>query len=175
MLRVSVVLALTIIFLVSAATVAAETLTGAGFNDSASRADLTFAGAPPEIDVPWADIPPLIDGQVDPAEWADAVTITGAPPGDAGLAYTAYFLADKQYLYGAVVTNDPDLEDQDYFWLYFDNDLNGAWPATCGDEGVYFLNYYSTGMVNVFLPQSTGGLCSPEGIPAKRRFRHRAL
>ena len=106
----------------------------------------TTAMAKIEVLPGWADTAPTIDGAIDPTtEWAgaDVIAVTGT------LAYTMYFLADADYLYGAFdVTGDTGLADWDQIGVYFDNENDGVWPIDCTQtDGNYWLEYFSTGNV----------------------------
>jgi len=104
----------------------------------------TTAMAKIEVLPGWADTPPTIDGAIDAVtEWADAdvIAVTGT------LAYTMYFLADGDYLYGAFdVTGDAGLADWDQIGVYFDNENDGVWPLDCTyADGNYWIEYFAAG------------------------------
>ncbi len=106
----------------------------------------------------WKTVDVTIDGTIDSAEWADAypLEVEGSYP------FTVYFKSDDQYLYLAYdVEWDDSFENGDGVGIYFDNDNDGSYPADCGDsdEGRYYMNYNSSGMINGYQTFSTGGSC----------------
>lgn len=125
--------------------------TAATYSDPASYADLFFAAEPEVLDIPLVNIPPRIDGVFEEAEWTDAAVVE-ATSMSGGADYTAYYLIDSGFLYGAFVTNDTTLSDFDEVMLYFDNDYNGGWPQDCDTEGNYWLDYRATGNTATFRP-----------------------
>ncbi len=141
--------------------------TDASIGDPTLYADLFFATEPEEIDIPYVHIPPRIDGVFEDEEWNDAVVVEAASMAG-GVDYTAYYLADAGFLYGAFVTNDTTLTDTDEVMVYFDNDYNGGWPADCSDEGNYWLDYHAAGNVAMFRPWQEYSVCST--VPAEHVY-----
>ena len=134
------------------------------FEDPSTWNNLTFAEEPSQLDLGYANLPPNIDGEISDGEW-DEATVIHVDDGFGFIEYYAYYMTDGYLLYGAIdAVSDTVLEDMDYIYVAFDNDLNGNWPGSCDDEGNYFIEYFSTGFENIFRPfnwsGTTYGVCS---------------
>ncbi len=152
MLRQGTVLALAIVLLAS--------VTGADATECATTGDpaAPVMTAGEEVTAGWTNDVPSIDGVIEAGEWAPAtpLAVTGE------VDYTAYLMNDSNRLYVAIdATGDPFLAIWESFALAFDNDHDGAWPETCGDEGV-LLAIWSGGSTNVYFQAYTSsGPCLP--------------
>ena len=108
-----------------AATALAMTAILAACSDS----DPTGTDAPPGFGTP------SIDGVVDVAEWANAVTYDDVFGMESGLeGSTLLILNDEENLYFAVRTTDPTLDDADLFEVRFDTSDDGVYSD--GDDRI---------------------------------------
>ena len=119
---------------------------GVTWYDPATYGVLTYpAWQVPEFDLDWTDDPPTIDGDINPAEWADATVFVLPDTGvDVDVDTVVYAKADGDFFYAAFdVLDDTALTSGDTARVHFDNDNDNAWPATCpvSDEGRYLINY----------------------------------
>ncbi len=120
----------------------------------------------------WATTPPVIDGQINAAEWGDANAFhmnnpyTLTPP-------VFYMQNDDHYLYLAVDDpNDTVVDPANLFALIFDKDNNKTWPAAgpsgegllaMNSSGALFTGYWGT------YPDHLGGDApkAPAGVKVK--------
>ena len=97
----------------------------------------------PTLKPKFTNTPPTIDGALGGAEWNDAwhLEFEGAT-----MDFDLYLMGDVDNLYGAIdALDDSVLNDGDMIRLYFDNNNDDAWPATCvpgtNKEGYYGISY----------------------------------
>ena len=99
----------------------------------------------------WTSSPPIVDGFIDPFEWASAANATYMTTG--GLGGVFYVMNDAVNLYLAVVTADPTLSlggvGADAVMLYFDSDHDGDGPEP-GDEILGWEGYLGEGFRDGF-------------------------
>jgi len=114
-----------------------------------------------DIDVPWTDVPPTIDGIIEDGEWDDAYVVMidyyPDPPHRNDTIYI-YFMNDADYLYIAVdLLPDNTTDAGDFCALLFDEDDNDLWENFLPDNEAWY-------MVNVY---NYSGDLMPEGWGSK--------
>jgi hypothetical protein len=111
----------------------------------------------------YAGTAPVIDGNIEAAEWEDAYSFDASDfwgsydstPQPVG-SVTGYLKMDEEqnWLYGAFINyNDPILEDHDEVALYIDDNGDGTYPPVdVVTEGNYWAVYYAAGNELRFRP-----------------------
>ncbi|MBW2704387.1 MAG: hypothetical protein JRF33_26515, partial [Deltaproteobacteria bacterium] len=90
----------------------------------------------PEESVPHLIDRPRLDGQIDEGEYAQALTLPMEQGGDVLL----YLSVVGSKLYLAVDDGlDPSVSEFDRLQIFFDRNLDGQWPTSPGEDGMYFL------------------------------------
>jgi hypothetical protein len=88
----------------------------------------------------YAQVPPVIDGNIQMGEWSPAATATfgnctNLIAGSTQIGGTLFLMNDKKNLYGAVsFYGDDDFSEGDGFMLVFDNDNGGETSIEEGDD-----------------------------------------
>jgi hypothetical protein len=111
-----------------------------------------------ENEIPHTFQIPIIDGIIDPHEYAAAKVVN--------LAYgssTMYIMHNGQKLFFAInAGSDMDYDEYDAVDIHFDNNNDDSWPTTAADEGIFGI--YSSGL-DYFAPVFDSGYGFEVGQP----------
>ncbi|MCX7994907.1 MAG: T9SS type A sorting domain-containing protein [candidate division WOR-3 bacterium] len=113
-------------------------------NDTTSQATVSF-NIKDTLTVPWRQVTPTIDGNIQPPEWADALVwdisdVLGQngvprPPGSA----IFYCKHDSQYVYYAVAMPPASAKtDNDQIGIYVDENYDRAWAGDSSEGNHWF-------------------------------------
>ncbi len=105
---------------------------------------------PSEMVVPHIATTPVVDGVISPGEYDQGLEMS-IDPGQTGDVSLHMAVAENSLFIAVYDMVDREENDSDGLMLMFDRDLDGVWPTSSGDEGLYTVIGFMGGM-SLFLP-----------------------
>jgi len=132
-------------------------------SDYSSTVNATPTANGYQVSLGWATPVPIIDGELSTEEWSNAGSCDITYPGKSGTV-TMYVMNDENYLYLAVDDpTDNNLNKYDGIGLFFDENINRAWPGSAnGTEGMMRV-YYENGEATAWFSGFSGTWPSVSG------------
>jgi len=119
---------------------------GSDESEQSSVSSATPATDGMSIKSPWVTAAPSLDGRIDESEWAWSMQKSIANPGGQH-SVLLYIMNDDNYLYiGIDDRANSGLVTDDQIGLYFDDNVNQAWPASAlNEEGNFWFSRNGSG------------------------------